>query len=146
MQVRDCYTQDPRSVTSVRDYADPSSDRPARRWLCDIIGKIQHYGHSLGKRDKLQLFLCLAARYVDLLPLNLLINPRFLLSNDFKRDRMLHRIIGPLASCSSTLTHYDENSYLRDKRLRDYLQPLLQTLSEEKVKIVLEASITRGID
>ncbi|XP_046464167.1 DENN domain-containing protein 5B-like isoform X1 [Daphnia pulex] len=123
LQVRDCYTQDPRSVTSVRDYADPSSDRPARRWLCDIIGKIQHYGHSLGKRDKQQLFLCLAAR-----------------------DRMLHRIIGPLASCSSTLTHYDENSYLRDKRLRDYLQPLLQTLSEEKVKIVLEASITRGID
>lgn len=64
VQVRDCYTQDPRSVTSVRDYADPSSDRPARRWLCDAIGKIQHYGHSLGKRDKLQLFLCLAARYV----------------------------------------------------------------------------------
>ena len=63
MQVKDCYTQDPRSVTSVRDYADPSSDRPARRWLCDFIGKIQHYGHSLGKRDKLQLFLCLAARY-----------------------------------------------------------------------------------
>lgn len=63
VQVRDCYTQDPRSVTSVRDYADPSSDRPARRWLCDIIEKIQHYGHSLGKRDKLQLFLCLAARY-----------------------------------------------------------------------------------
>lgn len=62
------------------------------------------------------------------------------------RDRMLHRIINPLASCSSTLTHYDENSYLRDKRLRDYLIPLLQTLSEEKVKIVLEASITRGID
>ncbi|XP_032781013.1 DENN domain-containing protein 5B isoform X2 [Daphnia magna] len=123
LQVRDCYTQDPRSVTSVRDYADPSSDRPARRWLCDIIEKIQHYGHSLGKRDKLQLFLCLAAR-----------------------DRMLHRIISPLASCSSTLTHYDENSYLRDKRLRDYLQPLLQTLSEEKVKIILEASITRGID
>lgn len=59
---------------------------------------------------------------------------------------MLHRIIGPLAACSSTLTHYDENSYLRDKRLRDYLQPLLQTLSEDKVKIVLEASITRGID
>lgn len=59
---------------------------------------------------------------------------------------MLHRIISPLASCSSTLTHYDENSYLRDKRLRDYLQPLLQTLSEEKVKIILEASITRGID
>lgn len=59
---------------------------------------------------------------------------------------MLHRIIGPLASCSATLTHYDENSYLREKRLRDYLQPLLQTLSEEKVRIVLEPSITRGID
>lgn len=84
MQVRDCYTQDPRSVTSVRDYADPSSDRPARRWLCDIIGKIQHYGHSLGKRDKLQLFLCLAARYVALMSLDLLIIPRVLLLNALK--------------------------------------------------------------
>ena len=63
MQVRNCYTQDPRSVTSVRDYADPSSDRLARRWMCDTIGKIQHKGHSLGKRDKLQRFLCFAARY-----------------------------------------------------------------------------------
>ena len=123
MQVRDCYSHDPRSVTSVRDYGDPHADRPARRWLCDTVNKIQHSGHALGKRDKLQLFLCLAAR-----------------------DRMLHRIIGPLAACSATITHYDENSYLRDKRLRDFLQPLLQTLSEDKVKIVLESSITRGID
>ena len=59
---------------------------------------------------------------------------------------MLHRIINPLATCSFTLTHYDENSYLRNKRLRDYLQQLLQTLSEDKVKITLEASITRGVD
>ncbi len=59
---------------------------------------------------------------------------------------MLHRIIGPLAACSATLTNYDESSYLRDKRLREYLQPLLQTLSEDKVKILLEPSITRGID
>ena len=60
--VGDCCNQDPRSVTSVRDYADPLSDRPARRWLCDTIAKIQHSGQAFGKRDKLQLFLCLAAR------------------------------------------------------------------------------------
>ena len=59
---------------------------------------------------------------------------------------MLHRIISPLAICPVTLTHYDENSYLRDKRLREYLQSLLQNLSDEKITIVLEASITRGID
>jgi len=59
---------------------------------------------------------------------------------------MLHRIIAPLATCSFTLTHYDENSYLRNKRLREYLQHLLHTLSEDKVKITLEASVTRGVN
>lgn len=62
VQVRDCYAQDPRSVTSVRNYSDPHSDRVARRWLCDIVSKIEHFGHALGKRDKLQVFICLAAR------------------------------------------------------------------------------------
>ena len=58
---------------------------------------------------------------------------------------MLHRIIGPLADHPSTLTNYDKNSYLRDKRLRDYLQTLLQIFSEDKMKIDLDFFITRGI-
>ena len=64
VRVRELYTQDPRSVTSVQDYNNPRSDRAARTWLCDTIGKIQYHCPALGKGGKLQLLLCLAARYV----------------------------------------------------------------------------------
>ena len=62
MRVRELYTQDVRSVTSVQDYNNPRSDRLARQWLCDIIARIQQHGTALGKSGKLQLFFCLAAR------------------------------------------------------------------------------------
>lgn len=56
---------------------------------------------------------------------------------------MVHRIIAPLSLCSVTSSVYDENSFLRDTRLRAYLHHILQTLGD--FHIVLEASITRGI-
>ena len=60
------------------------------------------------------------------------------------RDKMLHRMVVPLAACSATATAYEENSFLRDTRLRAYLHHILQTLSD--FNIVLEVSITRGVD
>lgn len=57
---------------------------------------------------------------------------------------MLHRIVDPLSACSTTATVYEENSFLRDVRLRLYLQHILQTLSA--FNIILEVSITRGIE
>lgn len=49
-------------VASVQDYGNPRSDRAARLWLCDWLGRVHAHGAALGKSGKLQLFLCLAAR------------------------------------------------------------------------------------
>ncbi|XP_076058045.1 DENN domain containing pinstripe isoform X2 [Oratosquilla oratoria] len=86
-----------------------------------LVSRINTSSNHLGKDDKFQLFICLAAR-----------------------ERLLHRIMLPLQRSPVTSHMYDDSGFLRDPQLVRDLINILSSL--EEFKIVLESSLTRGID
>ncbi|XP_066966304.1 DENN domain-containing protein 5B isoform X2 [Macrobrachium rosenbergii] len=86
-----------------------------------LVSRINASSSQLGKDDKFQLFVCLAAR-----------------------AHLLHRIMLPLHRSPVTSHMYEEHAYLRDPQLVKDLINVLSALNE--FDIVLESSLTRGID
>ncbi|XP_053641988.1 DENN domain-containing protein 5B isoform X1 [Cherax quadricarinatus] len=86
-----------------------------------LVARINASSSHLGKDDKFQLFVCLAAR-----------------------SHLLPRILLPLQRSPITSHMYDESSFLRDPQLVRDLINVLSALNE--FEIILESSLTRGID
>ncbi|CAL4110696.1 unnamed protein product, partial [Meganyctiphanes norvegica] len=86
-----------------------------------LVATINASSSHLGKDDKFQLFVCLAAR-----------------------DHLLPRILLPMQRSSVTSHMFEESSFLRDPQLIRDLINVLSALHE--FNIVLESSLTRGID
>ncbi|MPC09602.1 DENN domain-containing protein 5B [Portunus trituberculatus] len=89
--------------------------------LVGLVSRINASSSHLGKDDKFQLFVCLAAR-----------------------AHLLPRILLPLQRSPVTSHMYDESSFLRDPQLVRDLINVLSALND--FDIVLESSLTRGID
>lgn len=114
------------------------------RCYCHLIDQINTSSHTLGKDGKFQLFICLAARYV---------NTRYYDAQEsliaslsvsvFYREHLLHRMLGPMSEARSTTDMYEEISFLRSPQLLTFLIQILEPLDE--FHIVLEKSLTQGI-
>ncbi|XP_050714063.1 DENN domain-containing protein 5B-like isoform X2 [Eriocheir sinensis] len=89
--------------------------------LVTLVSRINGSSSHLGKDDKFQLFVCLAAR-----------------------AHLLSRILLPLQRSPVTSHMYDESSFLRDPQLVRDLINVLSALNE--FEFILESSLTRGID
>ncbi|KAK7085845.1 DENN domain-containing protein 5B, partial [Halocaridina rubra] len=87
----------------------------------NLVTRINASSSHLGKDDKFQLFVCLAAR-----------------------AHLLPRILLPLQRSSVTAHMYDDSAFLRDPQLVRDLINVLSALNE--FEFVLESSLTRGID
>ncbi|XP_017752673.1 PREDICTED: DENN domain-containing protein 5B isoform X3 [Eufriesea mexicana] len=90
------------------------------RCYCHLIDQINMFSQTLGKDGKFQLFICLAAR-----------------------EQLLHSMLRPMSEARSTADMYEENSFLRNFTLLNFLIHILEPLSE--FHIVLEKSLTHGI-
>ncbi|XP_076249872.1 DENN domain containing pinstripe isoform X2 [Calliopsis andreniformis] len=90
------------------------------RCYCHLIDQINMFSQTLGKDGKFQLFVCLAAR-----------------------EQLLHSMLRPMSEARSTAEMYEENSFLRNSTLLNFLIHILEPLSE--FHIVLEKSLTHGI-
>lgn len=99
-----------------RDHGLASMDE-----FVSLVSRINASSSHLGKDDKFQLFVCLAAR-----------------------AHLLPRILLPLQRSPVTSHMYDDSSFLRDPQLVRDLINVLSALNE--FNIVLERSLTRGID
>ncbi|XP_033333938.1 DENN domain containing pinstripe isoform X1 [Megalopta genalis] len=90
------------------------------RCYCHLIDQINMFSQTLGKDGKFQLFICLAAR-----------------------EQLLHVMLRPMSEARSTADMYEENSFLRNRTLLNFLIHILEPLCE--FHIVLEKSLTHGI-
>ncbi|XP_076294827.1 DENN domain containing pinstripe isoform X3 [Lasioglossum baleicum] len=90
------------------------------RCYCHLIDQINMFSQTLGKDGKFQLFICLAAR-----------------------EQLLHAMLRPMSEARSTADMYEENSFLRNRTLLNFLIHILEPLCE--FHIVLEKSLTHGI-
>ncbi|XP_076396761.1 DENN domain containing pinstripe isoform X2 [Megachile rotundata] len=90
------------------------------RCYSHLIDQINMFSQTLGKDGKFQLFICLAAR-----------------------EQLLHLMLRPMSEARSTADMYEENSFLRNATLLNFLIHILEPLSE--FHIVLEKSLTHGI-
>ncbi|XP_017883207.1 DENN domain-containing protein 5B isoform X2 [Ceratina calcarata] len=90
------------------------------RCYCHLIDQINMFSQTLGKDGKFQLFICLAAR-----------------------EQLLHAMLRPMSEARSTADMYEENSFLRNTTLLNFVIHILEPLNE--FHIVLEKSLTHGI-
>ncbi|XP_078048630.1 DENN domain containing pinstripe isoform X2 [Augochlora pura] len=90
------------------------------RCYCHLIDQINMFSQTLGKDGKFQLFICLAVR-----------------------EQLLHVMLRPMSEARSTADMYEENSFLRNRTLLNFLIHILEPLCE--FHIVLEKSLTHGI-
>ncbi|CAK9823615.1 DENN domain-containing protein 5B [Anthophora retusa] len=90
------------------------------RCYSHLIDQINIFSQTLGKDGKFQLFICLAVR-----------------------EQLLHSMLRPMSEARSTADMYEENSFLRNSTLLNFLVHILEPLSE--FHIVLEKSLTHGI-
>ncbi|XP_046341976.1 DENN domain-containing protein 5B-like isoform X2 [Haliotis rufescens] len=91
-------------------------------WLfCNLLNKINAATETIGKDGKFQIFICVGIR-----------------------DHCLHRWLPLMAQTNMVAQMYEENCFMRDPSLINFLVHILDTLSE--FPIVLEASLLRGLD
>ncbi|XP_064612538.1 DENN domain-containing protein 5B-like isoform X2 [Liolophura sinensis] len=104
----------------------PSNSIPdvakAGYWLyCNLLNKINNASQTVGKDGKFQIFVCAGIR-----------------------DHCLQRWFPLMANTTATAQMYEENSFMRNPSLTNFLVQILDTLNE--FTFTLETSLTRGLD
>lgn len=91
-------------------------------WLfCNLLKKINEASQSIGKDGKFQIFICVGIR-----------------------DRCLHRWLPLMANTTVTAQMYEENSFMRNSSLTNFIVHILDSLTE--FDITLESSLLCGLD
>ncbi|XP_076445285.1 DENN domain-containing protein 5B-like isoform X3 [Babylonia areolata] len=113
------YFENAMANSSVRPIPEVSK---AGYWLfCNLLKKINQASEAIGKDGKFQIFICVGIR-----------------------DRCLHRWLPLMASTTVTAQMYEENSFLRNPSLTNFIVHILDSLTE--FDITLESSLLRGLE
>ncbi|XP_070189297.1 DENN domain-containing protein 5B-like isoform X2 [Littorina saxatilis] len=113
------YFENAMANSSVRPIPEVNK---AGYWLfCNLIKKINQASEAIGKDGKFQIFICVGIR-----------------------DRCLHRWLPLMASTTVTAQMYEENSFMRNPSLTNFIVHILDSLTE--FEITLESSLLRGLD
>ncbi|KAK7476297.1 hypothetical protein BaRGS_00032490, partial [Batillaria attramentaria] len=113
------YFENAMANSSVRPIPEVAK---AGYWLfCNLLKKINQASEAIGKDGKFQIFICVGIR-----------------------DRCLHRWMPLMANTTVTAQMYEENSFLRNPSLTNFIVHILDSLTE--FEITLESSLLRGLD
>ncbi|KAI0236071.1 DENN domain-containing protein 5A [Lamellibrachia satsuma] len=88
--------------------------------FCDVISRINRASESVGKDGRFQLFICVGAR-----------------------DHVLHRWIKLMSKTPVAASMYEEQSFMRDPSLLQFLIQIINSLKDFKIE--LEASLVKGV-
>ncbi|XP_028409168.1 DENN domain-containing protein 5B-like isoform X2 [Dendronephthya gigantea] len=97
-----------------------TEQRHAKLSFCSVVQKINDASQTVGKDGKFQTLICLGAR-----------------------DHLLEEWFPLISVCPVTTHMYEQNSFLRDKDMIQFLVDVLRSLVE--FNIVLESSLLKGI-
>ncbi|XP_013380096.1 DENN domain-containing protein 5B isoform X2 [Lingula anatina] len=95
--------------------------RAAYMSYCNVVARINEASQSVGKDGKFQLFVCVGLR-----------------------DHVLERWLPVMAEAPVTASMYEENSFMREPTLLNFVVHLIHSLRD--FTITLEASLVKGLD